>query len=105
MGHKVFNLSLPPELLAIINNQAKLNYMSRNEYIKQALVIQLRSEGALGPDLVTTPIPNQADPSPPPEKRQPVMNANGLGVGRDIALENFLKQYELENPGSLDSTT
>ena len=91
--------------------------MNRNEYIKQAIVIQLRYEGALNleaapsarspvnsqnPAVVAIELPR---PGYTPKQRQSVINASGLGAGHDSALENFLKEYEAEHPGSLDSVS
>lgn len=48
MGAKVFNLSLPAELLVIIDDAAKLNYETRSEYIKRAIISRLKEEGVQG---------------------------------------------------------
>lgn len=45
MGTKIFNLSLPHELVEIIDHQATLYFSSRSEYIKIAILNRLKSEG------------------------------------------------------------
>jgi Arc/MetJ-type ribon-helix-helix transcriptional regulator len=45
MSTKTFNLSLPQELVKIIDHQATLHFSSRSEYIKTAIISRLRSEG------------------------------------------------------------
>lgn len=47
MTAKIFNISLPEELLKIIDWQAKLNYATRSEYVKSAILARLKSEGAI----------------------------------------------------------
>lgn len=53
MATKIINLSLPPELVELIDAQAKLMYASRSEYIKRAIIAQLKEEDAL--DKATAP--------------------------------------------------
>lgn len=52
MGTKTFNLSLPAELVALIDNEAKLNYETRSEYIKRATLQRLKADGI---DINATP--------------------------------------------------
>jgi metal-responsive CopG/Arc/MetJ family transcriptional regulator len=47
MDVKIINISLPSELIKHVDAQAKLNYASRSEYIKRALIARLKSEGVL----------------------------------------------------------
>lgn len=47
MKSKTFNLSLPEDLVEIIDRQSKLCFMSRSAYIKQAVVKYLNKNGAL----------------------------------------------------------
>lgn len=47
MATKIINLSLPPELVELIDAQAKLMYATRSEYIKRAIIAQLKAEAAL----------------------------------------------------------
>lgn len=47
MSTKTFNLSLPQELVTKLDTQAKKDFSSRSEYIRKAVVNQLRSEQAL----------------------------------------------------------
>jgi Arc/MetJ-type ribon-helix-helix transcriptional regulator len=46
MSVKIFNLSLPKELVFLIDRQAKLRYSTRSEYIKHAIITRLKSEDA-----------------------------------------------------------
>lgn len=45
MGVKTFNLSLPAELVEVVDIQTRLSYSTRSAYIKQALVTRLVAEG------------------------------------------------------------
>jgi len=47
MASQTFNISLPAELVAQIDQQAAHEYASRSEYIRRAVVKQLRAEQAL----------------------------------------------------------
>lgn len=47
MSTKTFNLSLPEELVDKLDSQAKKDFSSRSDYIRKAVVNQLRSEQAL----------------------------------------------------------
>lgn len=47
MSTKTFNLSLPQELVTKLDSQAKKDFSSRSDYIRKAVVNQLRSENAL----------------------------------------------------------
>ncbi len=47
MKTKTFNLSLPVELVELIDKQAKLCYETRSAYIKQVLLKALKKAGAL----------------------------------------------------------
>ena len=42
MATKTFNLSLPAELLSLLDSQAKSEFASRSEYIRKALINQIR---------------------------------------------------------------
>ncbi len=43
MNAKVVNISLPTELVAVIDAEAALRFESRSEYIKRALVMRLET--------------------------------------------------------------
>ena len=47
MSSKVFNLSLPVELVEQLDKQAKKDFTSRSDYIRRAVLNQLRSEQGL----------------------------------------------------------
>ena len=47
MSTKTFNLSLPQALLEKLDKRAKIDYSSRSEYIRKAIVSQMRTEEAL----------------------------------------------------------
>jgi len=47
MPTKTFNLSFPEELLKILDSQAKSEFSSRSEYIKKAVINQLKAETTL----------------------------------------------------------
>ena len=47
MNTKVFNIAVPIELLKILDQQVKLHFTNRNEYVKRAILAQLKKEGAL----------------------------------------------------------
>ena len=47
MASQTFNISLPKELVEQIDEQARRDFSSRSEYIRRAVVKQLRSEQAL----------------------------------------------------------
>lgn len=74
MSVKIFNLSLQVELVAAIDAQAKLNYSSRSEYIKHAIITRLKSEGAF-------------DASMQPQTLQQLKNQQ---------LKDFLEEYALD---------
>lgn len=44
MSTQTFNLSLPEELVKVLDAQAKRDYSSRSEYVRKAIINQLRSE-------------------------------------------------------------
>lgn len=44
MSSKTFNLSLPKELVDKLDEQAKKEYSSRSDYIRKAVLNQLRAE-------------------------------------------------------------
>ena len=48
MGTKIITLSLPLGLMEKLDIQVKREYTSRSEYIKRAVVFQLKSDGAFG---------------------------------------------------------
>ena len=47
MSAQSFNISLPQELVEQIDEQARREFSSRSEYIRRAVVKQLRTEQAL----------------------------------------------------------
>lgn len=47
MSSQAFNISLPKELVNKVDAQAKRDYSSRSDFIRKAIVNQLRSEQAL----------------------------------------------------------
>lgn len=47
MSSQTFNLSLPEELVKKLDSQAKKDFSSRSDYVRKAVVNQLRSELAL----------------------------------------------------------
>lgn len=47
MSSQTFNLSLPKELVDKLDEQAKRDFSSRSDYVRKAIVNQLRSEQAL----------------------------------------------------------
>lgn len=47
MAAQSFNISLPQELVEQIDDQARREFSSRSEYIRRAVVKQLRTEQAL----------------------------------------------------------
>jgi len=47
MSTKTFNLSLPEELVDKLDDQAKKDYSSRSDYVRKAVINQIRSEQAL----------------------------------------------------------
>ena len=47
MVTKIISLSLPAELLKIINEAAKAHYASRSDYIRESVVMRLKSEQKL----------------------------------------------------------
>lgn len=44
MSSQTFNLSLPKELVKKLDAQAKKDYSSRSDYVRKAIVNQLKSE-------------------------------------------------------------
>jgi len=44
MSSKVFNVSLPEELVAKLDKQAKAEFSSRSDYVRKAIVNQLQAE-------------------------------------------------------------
>jgi metal-responsive CopG/Arc/MetJ family transcriptional regulator len=75
MSAKIFNLSMPSELFKVMEEQAKLNYTTRSEYIKAAVIARLKLEGAFNETLKRT--------------FQSAEEAN------KAKLKEFLKEYEL----------
>jgi metal-responsive CopG/Arc/MetJ family transcriptional regulator len=47
MSTQTFNLSLPKELVQKLDAQAKKEFSSRSDYVRKAVVNQLRTEQAL----------------------------------------------------------
>jgi metal-responsive CopG/Arc/MetJ family transcriptional regulator len=47
MSTQTFNLSLPRELVKKLDAQAKKDFSSRSDYVRKAIVNQLRTEQAL----------------------------------------------------------
>lgn len=66
---------MPSELFKVMEEQAKLNYTTRSEYIKGAVIARLKSEGAFSETLKRT--------------FQTAEEAN------KAKLKEFLKDYEL----------
>lgn len=50
MGTKIINLSLQAELVELIDAQAKREYATRSEYVKRAVMAQLKADNALTKD-------------------------------------------------------
>lgn len=44
MAHRTLNLSLPTQLVQRVDDQAKLDFSSRSDFIRKAIVNQLRIE-------------------------------------------------------------
>jgi len=47
MSTKTFNLSLPQELVRVLDERAKKDYSSRSDYIRKAIINQLRADDAI----------------------------------------------------------
>jgi metal-responsive CopG/Arc/MetJ family transcriptional regulator len=47
MSTKTFNLSLPQALVEALDRRAKSDYSSRSDYIRRAIVNQMRTEESL----------------------------------------------------------
>jgi len=47
MSSKIFNLSLPAELVKKLDQQAKREFSSRSDYVRKAIVNQLQIEESL----------------------------------------------------------
>lgn len=47
---------MPKELVDLIDNQAKLFYATRSEYIKQAIMARLKADGALNGEQKAKPL-------------------------------------------------
>ncbi len=47
MSTKTFNLSLPEELVKKLDEQAKKDYSSRSDYVRKAILNQMRTEQSL----------------------------------------------------------
>jgi len=47
MSTKTFNLSLPQKLVEALDERAKKDYSSRSDYIRKAVVNQMRAEESL----------------------------------------------------------
>ncbi len=47
MSTQTFNLSLPKALVQQVDDQAKRDYSSRSDFVRKAIVNQLRAEQAL----------------------------------------------------------
>lgn len=56
MSVKIISLSLPSGLIKVVDEQAKLQYSTRSEYIKRALITRLKVEGV--PSAVLQPPSN-----------------------------------------------
>lgn len=72
MSTKIINLSIAPGLVKLIDAQAKREFASRSEYIKRAIMTQLKTDAALN---------NLAPPQTFEEMRQE-------------QLKKFLEDYE-----------
>lgn len=47
MNTRTLNISLPQQLVALVDEQAKRDFSSRSDFIRKAVVNQLRSEKSL----------------------------------------------------------
>jgi metal-responsive CopG/Arc/MetJ family transcriptional regulator len=47
MSTQTFNLSLPKELVEKVDKQAKKDYSSRSDFVRKAVINQLKSEQAI----------------------------------------------------------
>lgn len=47
MSTKTFNLSFPAELVEVLDKRAKKEYSNRSDYIRRAVINQMRSEERL----------------------------------------------------------
>ncbi|CAN5371492.1 hypothetical protein BH10PAT4_BH10PAT4_5000 [soil metagenome] len=54
MTTKTFNLSLPEALVQALDKRAKSEYSSRSDYVRKAIVNQMRTEEALSALLDST---------------------------------------------------
>jgi hypothetical protein len=55
MKMKTFNISLPAEIVELIDTQAKLCYETRSSYIKHILIKALRNAGAFELQTIDNP--------------------------------------------------
>ncbi len=47
MNTKTFNMTMPKKLVALIDQEAQVRFMSRSEYIRRCVLKQLKKDGAL----------------------------------------------------------
>lgn len=47
MSTKTFNLSFPSELVEVLDRRAKMEYSNRSDYIRRAVINQMRTEERL----------------------------------------------------------
>ena len=52
MSTKIINLSLHPELISLIDAEARREYSSRSEYIKRIIMADLQAKNVLEPELL-----------------------------------------------------
>ena len=52
MSTKIINLSLQPELISLIDAEARREYSSRSEYIKRIIMADLQAKNVLEPELL-----------------------------------------------------
>lgn len=50
MDSKIINMSLPTELVERLDKQARLEFSTRSEYIKRAIIAQLKTQHAFDPE-------------------------------------------------------
>lgn len=55
MKPKTFNLSLPEELVVLIDTQARLGYETRSAYIKSAILDRLKKSGVMDAESIQNP--------------------------------------------------
>ncbi len=61
MAYKNVSLSLPSELLPVINEAAKSNYCTRSDYIREAIMLRLNDQRIIKKSEQTRVAGNAAD--------------------------------------------